>query len=122
MTAADDSARLKHSLWLHLEQAVARYLMCNAHGRWDGAEKAERHNQMCSFYVAVWLGIEPDAVGKFPRAAHAFQTVRVATRELTDYLDERIDFPLAGTPDYDALAPKFFEQFHHLAVKALGSI
>ncbi len=39
-----------------------------------------------------------------------------ATQKLTDYMDEVIGFPLENKrPDYDTLAPKFFEEFIRLA-------
>ncbi|MGO1603238.1 MULTISPECIES: hypothetical protein [Halomonas] len=49
-----------------------------------------------------------------------YQAVHTHTQTLTDYLDEVIGFPLENTPDYDTLVPLFFEQFHRLALEALG--
>lgn len=109
---------LKSACWLHTEPMIARYLMANAEGRWDGAEKAQRHGEMCSFYVALVYGIQdPDrAQAEQPEACRA---VRRASRALTDNLDQVIGFPLRGKPDYAVLAPKFFEHFHKMALETL---
>lgn len=109
----------KQACWLHLSFTVHRYLMCNAHGRWDGAEKAQRHDEMCRFYVAIVHEIEDvDLV----RRTHedAYQAVHSKTQALTDNLDSEINFPLSSRPDYKALAPLFFERFHDLAMGALA--
>lgn len=107
----------KHVCWLHLRHTIARYLMSNAEGRWNGAEKAQRHMELCQFYVAATHGIEVDQVRC--DFEDDFQAVHTKTCELTDYLDEAIGFPITGTPDYDKLEPLFFEQFHLLAMQAL---
>ena len=103
---------------LRTDQAIHRYLMANAHGRWSGAEKAERHRELCSFYVAVVRGhADPERAAREHR--DAYEAVHTATKALTDHLDEQIGFPLDSTPDYDALAPAFFKRFHALAMQAL---
>lgn len=86
-------------------------------GRWNGAEKAITHEQLCRFYVAVAFGIEPGMA----RRDHneVYEAVHRDTQELTDNLDEKIGFPLESQPDYNALVPRFFEEFHSLAVKRL---
>lgn len=108
----------KQACWLHLNHAIHRYLMSNAEGRYNGGEKAERHLEMSYFYVAAVKGVEVERA----RLDHhdLYMAVHDTTQELTDYLDEVIGFPLKGRPDYDDLAPKFFEHFHRLAMKALG--
>lgn len=108
----------KHACWLNVEFAVKRYLMSNAEGRWDGAEKAQRHLEMSYFYVAAVKGVDLERV----RLDHHddYMAVHDATQEMTSNLDEAIGFPLRGRPDYDDLAPKFFEKFHALALAALG--
>lgn len=103
---------------LHTQHAVNRYLMSCAHGRWDGAEKALRHRELCSFYVAVARGLaDPDHA----RRCHEkdYKAVHRATQALTDHLDEAIGFPLDSMPDYDALAEKFFARFHDIAIATL---
>lgn len=109
--------RFKQACWLHLDHTINRYLMSNAEGRWDGAEKAQRHMELCIFYVAVMRGIEEDTV----RRTHEedYQAVHTKTQELTDKLDTAIGFPVKGRPDYDDLAPKFFKKFHRLAMSVL---
>ena len=107
----------KNACSIHTRFPIMRYLMSNADGREDGAKKAARHIELCSFYVAVFHGVEPDLViGDYP---DDFDAVHEATQELTSYLDERIGFPLKGRPDYDLLAPLFFEQFYAIAMKTL---
>ena len=110
-------AAFRQACWLHLQLAVTRYLLCNSVGRLDGAEKAHRHMEMCTFYVAVVRGVELERV----RRDHEddYQRVHTNTQKLTDYLDEVIGFPLHERPDYDRLAPKFFEKFHALALEVL---
>ncbi|MEW5833014.1 MAG: hypothetical protein AB1763_09285 [Campylobacterota bacterium] len=100
---------------IHTEFWVHRYLMSNAEGRWDGSEKAEKHIALCEFYLSCF-GI--DKVEEY----EIFEAVHDATQELTDSLDEQIGFPLKGRPDYDTLAPKFFDIFHEIAIKTLLNI
>lgn len=109
---------LKQACWLHLNFAVHRYLMSNADGRASGAEKAQRHEEMSAFYVAVFKGVEVEQVRR--HYAREYKDVHDKTQELTDNLDIEIGFPLRGTPDYDDLAPKFFERFHALALQAMS--
>lgn len=109
---------LKNACWLYCQTLIHRYLMANAQGRWDGAEKAQRHRELCCFYVAAHVGLsDPDGA---LLCVSEYQAVHEATQELTDRMDEVIGFPLSGRPDYDTLAPLFFERFHALAMAALG--
>lgn len=99
---------------------VARYLMSNADGRWDGAEKATRHMELCAFYTCVALGIhDQDLVRRTDDGEALFDAIHAATQEMTDSMDETIGFPLKGRPDYDTLIPAFFEEFHRLAMAAV---
>lgn len=109
---------IRSACWLSTELAVHRYLMSCADGRWDGFEKAQRHDELCTYYVAVFRGCSKQDVRQ--RYEADWDAVHDETQKLTDSLDEVIGFPLAGVPDYDALAPKFFEHFHRLALNALG--
>lgn len=110
----------KQACWLYCQFEIHRYLMCNAHGRHDGAEKAMRHEELCSFYVAAVKGVaDTRQVRKLYEGE--YRAVHDKTQELTDYLDEMIGFPLDCRPDYDTLAPLFFEKFHALALEALGT-
>lgn len=108
----------KNACRLHTQFAVGRYLMSNAHGRWDGAEKAQRHLQLCQFYVAAVRGFDDEQ--KVLLESSDFKAVHKETQKLTDHLDEVIGFPLDSTPDYEKLEPLFFERFHALALQALG--
>lgn len=112
-------AMVRAACRIHTQLMVHRYLISNSDGRLDGHEKMVRHGELCRFYVAFFYGHDdPDTV----RHDHeeAFQAVHTATQQLTDYLDEVIGFPLKGRPDYDDLAPKFFNKFHDLAMAALA--
>lgn len=109
---------LRNSLWLALDHTMLRYLLSCSHGRWDGAEKATRHIELCNHYVATFLGGSlDDAMGDHEAA---WTAVHEATQELTDNLDTAIGFPLDSRPDYETLVPKFFEEFHRLATGALA--
>lgn len=118
VSAAQAAKLFKNACRLHLQFPIMRYLISNTDGRLDGAEKALRHLEMSYFYVAAIKGVDTETV----RLDHhdEYMAVHDTTQELTDNLDEAIGFPLRGRPDYDDLAPKFFEQFHALAMKALG--
>lgn len=109
----------KNACRLHTDFAIHRYLMSNAEGRWNGAEKSMRHRELCQFYVAAIRGLgDPKTV--LPEHEAAYTAVHEATQTLTDNLDEAIGFPLKGIPDYERLAPLFFEKFHTLALAALS--
>lgn len=112
----------KQACRLSLDHAIRRYLMSNAKGRLDGYEKAQRHIELCTFYVAAVRGVDDLAMVRRGSEGHEddFQAVHDATQALTDHLDEVIGFPLDSRPDYDALAPLFFEHFHSMAMQALG--
>ncbi|WP_338924788.1 hypothetical protein V0M98_34780 (plasmid) [Pseudomonas silesiensis] len=107
----------KQACRIHLEHCIVRYLMSNSKGRMDGAEKATRHIELCSFYVAAVRGADPDRVRNKYEAD--YQAVHTKTQELTDHLDS-IGFPLDCRPDYEELVPLFFERFHALALEALN--
>lgn len=112
------SPALKHVCWLHTQRTVGRYLLSNADGRWDGAEKAMRHMELCQFYVALVRGVEVDEARM--QFEDDYQAVHTKTQELTSHLDTAIGFPIKGRPDYPELEPKFFSMFHALAMQALG--
>lgn len=110
--------QFKHVCWLHTQFNIHRYLMSNADGRLDGAEKAHRHMQLCYFYVAAIRGLEES--DHEVKCGDDFDAVHDKTADLTSFLDEEIGFPLKGVPDYDKLAPLFFDKFHALAIEALS--
>lgn len=108
----------KNACRIHTNFFVGRYLMSNAAGRQNGAEKAQVHRELCQFYVAAVHGIsDPELVHR--EHDEIYQAVHSATQALTDYLDEVIGFPLESDPDYDKLVPLFFERFHQLAMTSL---
>ena len=111
--------KFKHSLWLLCQFAVNRYLIVNADGRWDGAEKALRHRELCLFFFATQRLQEKDEV--YLRDP-LYIAIHDTTQELTDNLDTEIGFPLKGRPDYDTLAPLFFKRFYALAMRAISEV
>lgn len=44
----------KQACKLHTELYIHRYLMSNAYGCWNSAEKAECHTALCKFYVCLF--------------------------------------------------------------------
>lgn len=112
-------ALFKTACRIRTDFIIARYLMSNAHGRWNGAEKAQRHAELCAFYVACAFDLADESDVRRDHEDE-FQAVHEATQALTSNLDEEIGFPLDSQPDYDALIPLFFERFHAIAIKTLG--
>jgi hypothetical protein len=125
----DTEQRLKHALYMLMSFPIHRYLMANTAGRLDGYEKAETHLRLSYIYVASQMGIvDSDGATRVMAGAKThddgwvqhgdmvYTYIHDATQELTDYMDEVIGFPIEDTrPDYDTLAPKFFEEFIRLA-------
>jgi len=111
--------RFKHVCWLHTQFMIARYLMSNAEGREDGAEKALRHRELCKFYVAAVRGTEVDEHSD--SLITDYENVHANTQKLTDYMDTEIGFPITGRPDYTLLEKLFFNKFHILALEALNT-
>lgn len=107
----------KSACWLRTSFSIGRYLMSNAHGRWNGAEKALYHRELCKFYVASVRGFDDE--GLVDLCGEDFKAVHKSTQQLTDRMDEVIGFPLDSAPDYAKLEPLFFEHFHTLAMQAL---
>jgi hypothetical protein len=107
----------KHLMWLLMKREIMRYLNACADEYENGAVKAEVHFGLSSIFVAGYCMCEIE------RAANFYYTrwslVHDKTQELTDYLDEEIGFPRKGDPDYEELAPKFFDKFYDIAKKAL---
>jgi len=101
----------RNLLWLLMEFDINRYLMSNADGRWDGSEKASRHRNLVNTYVTGVTGCDTDNC--FDHIEY-WEAIHRTTQALTSHLDEVIDFPLFGRPDYDALAPEFFDKFIEL--------
>lgn len=106
----------KQACWIANSFTIHRYLMSNADGRWDGFEKAQCHMTLCKFYVAVFHGLDVDDLEVIN---DDYEAIHTATQQLTDNLDEMIGFPLKGRPEYDELAPKFFEIFHQIVMETL---
>ncbi|HEX7330347.1 MAG TPA: hypothetical protein VF290_02540 [Pyrinomonadaceae bacterium] len=113
-----DKQLFKNACRIYTEWIIDRYLMSNALNRIDPAEKAERHIQLCKFYVAAVRGCSLDnAMSDFE---DDFDRLHDESQELTSSLDTEIGFPLDQTPDYANLNPKFFERFHAIACRVLG--
>lgn len=107
----------KHLMWLLMDFDINRYLMSNADGRQDGAEKAECHFRLCKTFLAGYFKCEIDSAMSLHYTR--FDMLHSATQELTDNLPDEIGFPLKGRPDYDKLAPLFFDKFLDIAYKSL---
>lgn len=92
------------------------YLQSNAKGFYNGTLKAEMHKKLCELFVSKRLGIEL-LVARHIKVEDQYlvSLVRRSTLELTDYLDERINFPLDKAPNYKKLTPLFIEEFIRLA-------
>lgn len=111
-----DKQRFRHTCWMGMEFDIHRYLMANAEGRQDGAEKAFNHIRLCCFMISAYTLDPKDAVN----SSHPlFKAVHTGTQVLTDFLDDEIGFPVRGEPKYDELAVKFFDRFFVLSIKAM---
>jgi hypothetical protein len=101
------------------------YLKSNAKGRQNGALKADTHEKLCRLFVAKYFSIEPDKADELnimvngEKESSIIDTIRSVSRELTDHLDEKIDFPLDMAPNYRKLTPKFITEFNALCSDAL---
>ena len=114
--------RINNCLWMLMQFDIARYLLSNSHGRWDGAEKATRHIKLCNIYIATHYGglidINGDAYGRRERISFdLFEAIHRDTQELTNNLDTAIGFPLESRPDLDFFMPLFFKAFLKIADK-----
>jgi hypothetical protein len=117
--AADDAGLFKNVCRIHTEWTIDRYLMSNAVNSLDPAEKAQRHIELCQFYVAAVRGCSrKDAMSDYEED---FDRLHEESQKLTSSLDTEIGFPLDRTPDYADLNPKFFERFHAIACRALAT-
>lgn len=105
----------KQACWLHLDFDINRYLM-SIH-RCDGFEKATRHENLCTFYVAAMKGCELDAVRRLHE--EDYQNVHRATQILTDNLDKYINFKHGDVKTLDRQTKQFFNKFHEIAVVTL---
>ena len=111
--------RLDTALRTLMEHHIHRYLMANTHGRCSGYDKATHHIQLSYIYVANRAGFVD--IDRAPRLETTdlkmvYTIIHDASQELTDYMDEVIGFPIDDPrPDYDTLAPKFFDEFIRLA-------
>lgn len=108
----------KNACRIHTDSLVLRYLESNTDGRQDEEHASYYHTELCKFYVAAVRGNnDPESVQEY--YADDFNAVLSKTQELTQNLEEEIDFPPEGRLDYDTLKLSFFEDFHYLAMAAL---
>lgn len=109
--------RLFSAMQLLTRLDVAQYLLSNTRKRGNGAKKAVHHEELTKTFVAVWRGCDPDRVRL--RFEDDYKAVHDTTaRELTNRLDEVIDFDLNGYVD-DALMDRFFVRFFEIANRVL---
>jgi len=102
MTAIQD--QLDRALWALMEFDANRYLIANTAGRQDGAEKAQRHMNLCHTYLKVMHGLE------YKHSLMMF--IHDYSQSLTSYLDEKIGFPVYDKhPDYSTLSRLFVAKF-----------
>ena len=111
----------EHACYLNLKFTINRYIM--SHWRFDGHEKAERHSQLCCFYIALLHGESDEDYCR--RYMEEFETIHEATQELTGYLNVKIGMPLKEEDLEDhyhleRLSWKFFKEFHQIAIKCLN--
>lgn len=84
----------------------------------DGAEKATRHKELTSFYVALATGCDPDnAMRDMPFLYDYIHDI--TANKLTDKLDETIGLD-SSNYDLDLLTSKFFDAFHTTAMRAIS--
>lgn len=97
---------------------IARYMLSCSHGRWDGAEKATRHINLCNTFMEYILAKEEKFMSI--RYKDPWTAVHTGTQEFTNNLDEYIGFPLESRPDITALHPLFFDKFVEFAMNAVS--
>lgn len=114
LSAQQVKRALRNACWLGVNFTVVRYLLVNLHARLDGAEKAERHRELCNFYTAVLTGEDPERAQAFQPEVHD-AIHRRTQAALTDRLDETIGFDPKGGGDHAAQTRAFFEIFHATA-------
>lgn len=114
--------RLETALRTAMDHHIYRYLMANTHGRCSGYDKATHHVQLSYIYVANRAGfVDPERAPRLETTdlTMVYTIIHDASQALTDYMDEVIGFPIDDPrPDYDALVPKFFDEFIRLADEA----
>lgn len=111
----DVDVSLHHCFDLMANFSIHRYLMSNTEGRLDGHEKAERHMEMVSIYIAIRYKTSTDHARRYFRFPDDFWTrVHDHTQVLTSHMDTEIGFPINGRPDHDILVPKFRDRFLEL--------
>lgn len=108
----------KQACWLFCETRIQSLLRSNSVGGEDEVEKAKLQQELCSFYVAVAMGLSRTSQASKLYQAE-FTAVYDTTLRLTDYLEKVTGFPLSPRADYDALAQLFFDNFQEMALAAL---
>jgi len=113
-----NSKMLKRAMRNAVSFDIIRYLIVNSPGRGDGFEKAERHREICRYFVSVLCDIDIEKVNTL---TPEYKAVHTGTQKLTGYLDIEIGLPMDPEVDldYDTLEPKFFDRFYELAVKSV---
>lgn len=104
-----------------MDSLIKAYLTANAKGLEDGFSKAETHNLICIEYLSAKLGVTSDTAKSiniddcFGGECKLVDAIRCESRKLTDFLDEKINFPLDKAPNYKRLIPKFKHEFLSIA-------
>ena len=90
--------------------------MANTEGRLDGAEKAHRHLELCKTFIQAYFCCPEHEARRC--YLDEYNEVHDHTQYLTDFMDEEIGFD-TNKPNYDKMAPLFFNRFIELAKQSL---
>ena len=105
----------RHLLWMSMEFAIGRYLLANIRSRANGCEKAQRHIEISSIFLASKLLCDIDKA----KSGHWDEMMRIhdATQKLTCNLDKEIGFDIDDDcpENLRDLELKFFDRFLELA-------
>lgn len=105
----------RHLLWLLMDFVIARYLLANIRSRASGVEKAERHLELSSIFVASKLICSIDTA-KYDNYDEVMK-IHDATQKLTGHLDKEIGFDINDDcpENLSDLEFKFFNRFLDIA-------
>jgi len=98
-----------------------QYLLANAKGTMDGALKAQTHRALCLEFISNHFSVDTESATliQYEEKESLYSIIRKSTLELTDYLDEKIGFPLDFAPNYRKLTPLFYFEFIRLATESI---
>ena len=108
----------RHLLWMSMEFIIARYLLANIRCRANGIEKAERHIELSTIFIASKRLCDIDKVKS--KYWDEMMKIHDATQKLTGHLDKEIGFNINDDcpENLRDLELKFFDRFIELAEEA----